>query len=160
MNAKRAALVAVVTAVITGGSAGMANAVTTHGSGDFCALVTTTGDLWCASSAASIDATVGSLLSTDAIEAVRQVRFFEDANKSGAFLDVLGEACDTNPDADDEGGLPTAWNDRISSFEGYNSCEVKLYEDGNLTGATYGPVASTNYVGDTLNDEASSYRLY
>ena len=63
-------------------------------------------------------------------------------------------------DVDGSYALPSAWNDRISSFQGFGNCETKLYQNGDFTGSTYGPVFATDYVGATMNDEASSLRVY
>lgn len=156
----RRVLISTTLLALTLGAPTPARAATTHGSGDYCLLLTSTADLWCATTAAGLDAVAGEVLADDSIDSTRQVRLYADANKTGAYLDVYGLACDTDPDADDDTGLPGPWNDRVSSFQGYNNCDTKLYQNGDLTGATYGPTTATNYVGDTMNDQASSLRVY
>jgi hypothetical protein len=52
--------------------------------------------------------------------------------------------------------MPGGWNDVISSFHSYANCYTKLYEDNNRTGATYGYVGDSSYVGNAMNDRASS----
>ena len=71
-----------------------------------------------------------------------------------------GLAAIRSADVDGSYALPSAWNDRISSFQGFGNCETKLYQNGDFTGSTYGPVFATDYVGATMNDEASSLRVY
>jgi hypothetical protein len=47
----------------------------------------------------------------------------------------------------------------VSSFKGANNCQVKLFENINFTGNTVGPASSMTYVGDAMNDKASSIHL-
>ncbi|MGA2929299.1 MAG: hypothetical protein ABSG43_25580 [Solirubrobacteraceae bacterium] len=55
--------------------------------------------------------------------------------------------------------VPYGWNDVISSFDSYSNCWTKLFENANFTGATYGFADSTSYVGDAMNDRASSIQF-
>lgn len=68
--------------------------------------------------------------------------------------------CDTNADVDHAWStLPAGIADEVSSFRGTNNCQVKLFENTGYTGKTVGPITSTNYVGDDMNDKASSVQL-
>lgn len=55
--------------------------------------------------------------------------------------------------------MPSGWNDRISSFDAYGTCRVKLWANTGYGGATYGPSAGASSLG-SMNDEASSYQIY
>jgi hypothetical protein len=46
----------------------------------------------------------------------------------------------------------------------YGNCYTKLFENGNLNigsaGSTYGPYASSSYVGGAMNDRTSSLQWF
>ncbi len=68
--------------------------------------------------------------------------------------------CDTNSDVDHSwSSLPSAFNDTVSSFAGASNCQVKLFENVSYGGSSVGPATSMSYVGDTMNDKASSVQL-
>ncbi|MFJ8311160.1 hypothetical protein [Streptomyces sp. NPDC094147] len=83
---------------------------------------------------------------------------FVDANYQGATYTVTGGTCtSTLSDVDWYiNSMPAGWNDVISSFHSYANCWTKLYENINRTGATYGFIGDSSYVGDAMNDRASS----
>lgn len=82
---------------------------------------------------------------------------YEDSSYGGASnIFQVVNLCDGDAAVENSQSLVgTIWNDRISSFKGYNGCDSKLWS--NLWGgSSYGPTLTTTYVGATLNDEASS----
>ncbi|RCH66947.1 hypothetical protein DT019_20395 [Streptomyces sp. SDr-06] len=83
---------------------------------------------------------------------------FVDANYQGATYTVTGGTCTaTTSDVDYYiNSMPSGWNDVISSFRSYANCYTKLYENSNRWGSTYGFVGDSSYVGDAMNDRASS----
>ena len=89
-------------------------------------------------------------------------RLYDDANRTGAYFEITASGpCDTSSDVDWElSSLPAAWNDRTSSFLGSSSCELRVYENNSFGGLSYGAYASTDYVGDAMNDRTSSVRFY
>jgi len=89
-------------------------------------------------------------------------RLYDDANRTGAYFEITASGpCDTSPDVDWElSSLPTVWNDRASSFQGYSNCELRVYENTAFGGLSYGAYAFTDYVGDPMNDRTSSVRFY
>jgi hypothetical protein len=52
--------------------------------------------------------------------------------------------------------MPGGWDNRVSSFKSYGSCKTRLSENTNQGGRSVGPVSSKAYVGDAMNDKASS----
>ncbi|NQX11534.1 hypothetical protein HQQ80_07855 [Microbacteriaceae bacterium VKM Ac-2855] len=50
----------------------------------------------------------------------------------------------------------SGWNDRVSSFLGYNGCRGVLFADITYIGSTYGPTSAAGWVGSSYNDLASS----
>lgn len=83
--------------------------------------------------------------------------FYADSNKSGASVNIttsISTMCTTH--AFTGNSMPSGWNDRVSSFASYGTCKTRLWENINLGGSSYGPVASTNSLG-IMNDAASSY---
>ncbi|CAM3911027.1 hypothetical protein [Isoptericola cucumis] len=60
---------------------------------------------------------------------------------------------------DNEGGanLGSALSNRVSSVKTYNSCDVKLYNGNNKTGATSGFIHRDNLL--AFNDRANSFRI-
>ena len=51
------------------------------------------------------------------------------------------------------------WNDRVTSFRGYNGCNVRLHEDRDGEGATYGDYQFSSWIG-AFNDQASSASFF
>ena len=118
---------------------------------------------WCAATGAALDEIRPGIFAAQGVSLAASshlVDLYDAANRTGSSYALYGSACDTNADADGSYALPSAWNDRISSFQGFGNCETKLFENGDYTGNTYGPIFATDYVGATLNDEASSLRVY
>ena len=127
------------------------------GSGNYCMLNISTGESRCASSETA-------LYSGPTTFATQYLlgRFFDTNGRTGAFLDIFAAGpCDTNADLDwSVSNIGTAWNDRVSSFQGYSACEIRVYENDNFGGASLGPLAFTDYVGDAMNDLKTSMRFY
>lgn len=86
---------------------------------------------------------------------------YTNANYGGSSLALQASTpCDTNADVDHSWAtLPAGFADEVSSFKGANNCQVKLFENINFTGNTVGPASSMTYVGDAMNDKASSIHL-
>ncbi|TFC29173.1 hypothetical protein E3O55_09875 [Cryobacterium sp. MDB1-18-2] len=51
--------------------------------------------------------------------------------------------------------LSGGWSDRISSYQGYNHCSLRLWLDVNFSGSSYGPVKYAPNLG-AFNNQASS----
>ncbi|NMR29425.1 hypothetical protein [Crystallibacter degradans] len=51
------------------------------------------------------------------------------------------------------------WNDRVTSFRGYNGCTVRLHENRDGEGATYGDYRFSSWIG-AFNDRASSASFF
>ncbi|BBC33031.1 uncharacterized protein SGFS_043250 [Streptomyces graminofaciens] len=91
--------------------------------------------------------------------AVVHVVLYQHANYGGASFTLTGDyGCDTNADVDWQlsSFSPYGWNDTVSSFLSYSDCETRLWEHDNFGGASYGAYVNSSYVGDAMNDKASS----
>jgi hypothetical protein len=90
-------------------------------------------------------------------------RFFDDPDKSGAngwFQVTATSGCDSSLDLDWAlNVMPSGWNDRISSFQAYANCDVRLFSNGFLTGSVYGPSTSANSLG-SMDNQTSSIGFY
>jgi hypothetical protein len=86
---------------------------------------------------------------------------YTNANYGGSSLALQAATpCDTNADVDHSWAtLPAGFADEVSSVKGANNCQIKLFEHTNHGGTSLGPLTSTTYVGDTINDKASSIQL-
>jgi hypothetical protein len=130
---------------------------------DYCMAIITTGQSWCAATEAELDSIRARQMGSRAIAPAATshlVDLYDAANRTGAYYALYGTACDTNADIDGSYTLPSSWNDRISSFQGFGNCETRLYQNGDYTGSTYGPIFATDDVGATMNDETSAVRVY
>ena len=130
---------------------------------DYCMAIIPTGQSWCASTEAELDSMRARQLGTRAIAPAATshlVDLYDAANRNCADHALYGTACDTNADIDGSYTLPSSWNDRISSFQGFGNCETRLYQNGDFTGSTYGPAFATDNVGATMNDQTSAVRVY
>jgi hypothetical protein len=93
---------------------------------------------------------------------------FIDAGFSGGQLGITapyGTGCDGNLATNDYSyttfpTYPDNWNDNVSSFESFAGCEQKLFENGGFGGASTPIEASMSYVGENMNDKASSILFY
>jgi hypothetical protein len=73
-----------------------------------------------------------------------------DLNDWNGTCDIDGYRWDT---------LPPGWDNRISSFRAYDTCQgVRLYEDTRTSGKCGSWEGDVTYVGDEMNDKASSAR--
>ncbi len=54
--------------------------------------------------------------------------------------------------------MPSGWNDDISSYLSYGTCKTQVFENINLGGSSYGPVADAPSLG-VMNDATSSYYI-
>ena len=86
---------------------------------------------------------------------------YTNADYGGSDLALYASTpCDSNPDVDHSWStLPAGIANEVSSFKGANNCQVKLFENTGFTGKSVGPNTSMNYVGDDMNDKASSVQL-
>ena len=134
---------------------------TTGSTTPYCRYTITTGSLQCASTEAKLQSLVSSSVAPLATSYLLG-RFYDDINRTGPYLDIFASGpCDTNSDVDwSVANIGATWNDRVTSFQGYSACEIRVYENENYGGATYGAFASTNYVGDAMNDRTTSMRFY
>jgi len=82
---------------------------------------------------------------------------YEDAAYGGSSNTyVVAGACGTDTTVDYQINISgTAWDDRISSFKSFNSCETKLWT-GVYAGSSVGFVPNSSNVGATVNDAGSS----
>jgi len=172
-------LAAAVLGVLVGLGAGLAGGVggvgVAHADGtseDFCTLDLTDGSYTCSgqtSEPVTTAVTVSAQLAAPQLFAaaspgsVLLARLYDAPNRSTAsgYLDVFAPGgCDWSMDMDwSLGTMPSGWNDRVSSFQGFNHCAVKLWQNGGLTGSAYGPIYSANGVGG-LDNQASSVSFH
>ena len=78
---------------------------------------------------------------------------YEHANYGGATLSIYSDSC--------SGGnsMPAGWNDVVSSAK-TGTCGITLYEHNNWSGISlHINYPGTTYVGDAMNDKASSWTL-
>lgn len=80
---------------------------------------------------------------------------WEEIGQTGAsvsYISMIADVCvDTMHGWADLG----AWNDRIESLRSYNGCETYLYDDYDFLGEEYGPIVSSDDLGD-FRDRARS----
>lgn len=140
----RIPLLAAATTLALVGAAGPASATDLA-----CTLDLDTGTLTCGSEPSPLASTY--LLAT----------LYTGANYAGSSLALKASTpCDTSSDVDHSwASLPAAFADEVSSFTGSNACQVKLFKDVSYGGISVGPSSSSSYVGDAMNDQASSVQL-
>jgi len=78
---------------------------------------------------------------------------YEHASYSGATLTIYGDYCGV------WNNMSGGWNDITSSVR-TSSCGILLYVDANLGGTSlWVAYPGTSYVGDAMNDKASSWKI-
>lgn len=84
-----------------------------------------------------------------------------DAGYQGATFVITGSTC-TSTLADVDASIavmPAGWNDEISSFHSFANCWTRLWSDGGFSGFSYGYISDSPYVGDAMNDNASTIQF-
>lgn len=94
-----------------------------------------------------------SLSDTQLFNTSIQAILYEHTNHTGSTLTVTSGGCYG------WNNMPSNWNDRVSSAR-TGSCGISLYEHYNLAGLRLRiDSPGTYYVGDAMNDKASSWSL-
>lgn len=85
---------------------------------------------------------------------------YEHSSFQGASLTwETSGGCDNSSDVDwQAGSINGWWNDRISSFRTYANCLSRHWEHSNFQGISTGYWGTTGYIGDAMNDKASSIK--
>jgi hypothetical protein len=86
------------------------------------------------------------------------VRFYADAGYGGDSLTVTSASstiCTTGPGV--QNNLTGVWNDRVSSFQSFNSCSTRIWQNAGYTGSWFGYAVNAPGVG-ALDNAASSFR--
>lgn len=130
----------------------------------YCAVNATTEVVACADTEAELASlrSASGYLGSAPAAVVTVARLYDATNRTGVYTQIdRSSGCDTNPDRDwGIATMPAGWNDRVSSFQGYASCEIKLWENGSFgAGLTYGPAGSANSLG-TMDNRTSSFAGY
>lgn len=86
-------------------------------------------------------------------------RLYGALNYGGDMYEIFfNRLCNTSSAVDWLIPNLTGFQDVTSSFRGYASCKIQIWENPNYGGATLGPLAASSYVGDALNDRASAIK--
>jgi hypothetical protein len=132
---------------------------TAAGGTPYCRLDVETGALTCSATEEGLSGARLSLVAAASVVVLG--RLYDDINRSGPYLELTASGpCDTNADVDWEvANVGSTWNDRTSSFQGFNGCQVRVFENASFGGASYGPLTSSDYVGSAMNDRTTSVRF-
>lgn len=173
------ALLAFGAAILAVFTATPANAATTDGasSSDNCGVIIETAEVICVPAGDDLHAAVMAATGKTVVIATPKRmpqavgvspasvfllgKLFDDANFGGGSLEMYGydSGCTSNTSfgfAD----IGSAWYGRVSSFLGYSNCQVKIFENTNFGGASYGFYGSSSYVGDAMNDRTKSVQFH
>jgi hypothetical protein len=102
---------------------------------------------------------IGSNFAEDATVLV--ARLWSDAGFSGSSFDIYySAACNTGAGLDWQFNGLSTFNDVTTSFQGFASCKVKIWENSGYSGSSLGPLSSSSNVGATINDQTSSVEGY
>jgi hypothetical protein len=84
---------------------------------------------------------------------------YKDINHGGAGLVVQADEGCSYADEYSYSGMPSGWNDVISSAQYFSGCEMgRHYENSNFGGALVACANPCNYVGNAMNDRTSSIK--
>ncbi|MER6256917.1 hypothetical protein ABT224_36805 [Streptomyces sp. NPDC001584] len=101
----------------------------------------------------------GSSGTTGAQAAVQLGVIYTDSNYGGSALVLTGgSACQSGNGRDAQINLEGTWNNSVSSLTTL-SCWLELWDAPNTSGVHQEYQQSTSYVGDAMNDRASSVAL-
>lgn len=89
------------------------------------------------------------------------IQYWNSGYGGSTYTVTTAGTCDDSLDRDYYlNQVTSSWNDKISSFRGYSNCGETLYENGGYGGSTYGIYTSSSYVGNAMNDRASSITFH
>lgn len=75
----------------------------------------------------------------------------------GSYTFYASAGCDGDMGAEWlVGNVGATWNDRITSYQGFNKCQSALYEDANFAGSQFGTKTNSMNVGNAMNDKTTS----
>ncbi len=166
LGASRLLVVSVCAAVMLTVAVTPAQAVTVAGGAlPYCNRDLDTGVETCASSESGLRVALAESAGPTSYAAATSyvlARLYDDINRTGVYYSLTGSApCDTSADLDLElANIGSTWNDRVSSFQGYYDCQIRVYADASFGGSSYGAYTYTDYVGAAMNDLTTSVRLY
>lgn len=131
--------------------------------GDYCAYNGVTEIQACVDDPADIEYAYAATETVSRVVTASSVvlgRFFDDVNYATGlgFIDYLGAgACTASLTTRDAGWSPLGtWANRISSFQGYNSCSIRLWTGVGYTGTSLSYRTTSANVGTTLNNNSES----
>jgi len=161
------AIAAVGISVLPGGVAGAVPRAAVTSDGDFCAYNGVTDLIACVDDPADIalayaatEAAQEGARSAQAAAGVVLGRFFDDLNygTSSGFIDYLGAAACTPALSPRDVGWASlgVWANRISSFQGFNSCYIRLWTGTTYAGTPLSYRTLSADVGTTLNNNSES----
>lgn len=140
---------------------------TVSSSGDYCVVNADTRQMACVDHEAELEVARSAVLGTKslagrpstALTSYLLGRFFDNANfnTSAGYIDFFGGApCDGGLSPRDYGWSPMGgWANRISSFQGYSSCFIRIWSNTGFTGSSLSYRPSEDNVG-SMNDQTES----
>lgn len=88
-------------------------------------------------------------------------KVYDDAGYGGGSKEFygIGAGCNSS-NGFGFADIGSAWYGRVSSFQGYSGCKVKIFEKTNYGGATYGFYSASTNVGAAMNDRTKSIQFH
>lgn len=128
--------------------------------GDYCWENLDTAEVQCFGSEAELTADLApqSFARTAATTLYTLGTFYEDVSYGGAYYLVRSSNSTLCATGSATVNLPSAWNDRISSYKTWYGCAGTIYDGTGASGSSYGPSTAASSVG-SMNDRASSVRV-
>ena len=135
--------------------------------GNYCVVNADTKKIACVDDEADLGLARSAVLGTKALAARSSTlsssyllgRFFDNANfnTSAGYIDFFGGApCDGGLSPRDFGWSPMGgWANRISSFQGYSACFIRIWSSPGYTGSSLSYRPSEDNVG-SMNDQTDS----
>ncbi len=129
------------------------------GSHNYCTLNLDTGVTVCGATEAEMRAALGPLPRAGSYI---NGRLFNHADYGGERLDLMSSSdCDSDSDADIFFPQLTGfWENRVSSARGFGRCQIRLWENQYYGGSSTVKQQDISYVGNAMNDQASSLKLF
>ncbi|HAN25085.1 MAG: hypothetical protein CMH36_12990 [Microbacterium sp.] len=87
-------------------------------------------------------------------------RLYDNADYGGAYYEVWGSSgCSSAVGVRGVADIGVGWYGRVSSFQGFSSCRVKVWQNTSFTGSSVGFASSSSYVGAVMNDQTRSVQV-
>ena len=127
-----------------------------HGEDLHAAVLEETGQTIIVAGGAEAAAVAASAEGASTTSSFLKARLYDDLNFTGSYFEVFGSSACNGSTINGISDIGSGWYGRVTSVRGFAGCSVKVFELTGYSGASYGFVSQSGYIGDAMNDRTRS----